>query len=174
MKYVKINALLPVQEDYIPGTWNDNKSTKDQIESQISNSVSDSFYDDDCILDISFVDDDTEMLIGETLYNSEANDNATFVYGMCDMSVAAELPENEAIEMLSQNILMAPDSVTYYLSNARENIGMIERKIKEDLLKMLDHECEVFDPICDGPVELGEGIGMAREFIENYFKERGI
>ena len=49
-----------------------------------------------------------------------------------------------------------------------------ESKIKTDLTNLLDHECEVFDPICDGPVEHAEGMAMARDFIEKYFTERGF
>lgn len=59
-----------------------------------------------------------------------------------------------------------------YLLKYFENVSNIHDKIKSDILKMLDHECEVFDPICDGPVEHAEGMAMVREFIEKYFKEK--
>lgn len=63
-------------------------------------------------------------------------------------------------------------TIASYLDIYFENSKIIHEKIKDDLLKMLDHECEVFDPICDGPVEHAEGMAMAREFIEKYFREK--
>ena len=63
-------------------------------------------------------------------------------------------------------------TVLDYLLKYFENVSNIHDKIKSDILGILDHECEVFDPICDGPVEHAEGIAMAREFVEIYFKEK--
>ena len=43
--------------------------------------------------------------------------------------------------------------------------------IKGAILGVLDNELEVFDPLCDGPVEHAEGMAMARELVEKVFKE---
>lgn len=106
-------------------------------------------------------------------------DKAKWLYGMCDMSTAAELSEEDAVNSIFEDLEAMSENnqyenLMYYITNAAENITMIEAKIKRDLLEMLDHECEVFDPICDGPVEHGEGIAMAREFVEKYFTQRGF
>lgn len=44
-------------------------------------------------------------------------------------------------------------------------------EVKGAVLGVLDNELEVFDPICDGPVEHAEGMAMAREIVELVFKE---
>lgn len=61
-KYVKVTAILPVQDSYVPGTWANNETTKNMIESHILNGMSDSLYDDDCEIDISFVETDDETI----------------------------------------------------------------------------------------------------------------
>ena len=43
--------------------------------------------------------------------------------------------------------------------------------IKGAMLGVLDNELEVFDPICDGPIEHAEGIAIARELVERVFQE---
>lgn len=107
-------------------------------------------------------------------------DLAKWLYGMCDMSVASEISSENAINSIFEDLESISkndddySSLMYYITNAAENMQSIEKKIKNDILQILDHECEVFDPICDGPVEHAEGMGMAREFVENYFKERGF
>lgn len=98
---------------------------------------------------------------------------AALIYGLCDMSVASELPKEEAIESIVSELNNCP-TVKYYIENGFENTIKIESKIKTDLINLLDHECEVFDPICDGPVEHAEGMAMARDFVEKYFTERGF
>lgn len=55
-KYVKVTAILPVQDIYVPGAWSDNETTKDMIESHILKGMSDSLYDDGCDIDIKFVE----------------------------------------------------------------------------------------------------------------------
>lgn len=46
--------------------------------------------------------------------------------------------------------------------------------IKGAILGVLDNELEVFDPICDGPIEHAEGIAIARELVEHVFQEMEI
>jgi hypothetical protein len=43
--------------------------------------------------------------------------------------------------------------------------------IKGAMLGVLNHELEVFDPICDGPIEHAEGIAIARELVARVFQE---
>lgn len=38
---------------------------------------------------------------------------------------------------------------------------------KEAILSVLDNELEVFDPICDGDVEIAEGIAYVREYVDS-------
>lgn len=54
MKWIEVTAKLPVQETYIPGPWKDNPISKDQLESEILNGMSNSAFDDGCSISIEF------------------------------------------------------------------------------------------------------------------------
>lgn len=43
--------------------------------------------------------------------------------------------------------------------------------LKEATMDTLDHELEIFDPICDGAVGEGEGLGYLREEVSKFFKK---
>jgi t-SNARE complex subunit (syntaxin) len=60
------------------------------------------------------------------------------------------------------------------LDNYFAEIEQMQLKIKSEIIAMIDHECEVFDPICDGPVEHAEGMAMVRDLVEKYFDDRGV
>lgn len=47
---------------------------------------------------------------------------AEFIFGMCDMSVASELPWDEQIESIKEDLdAIENTNLYYYLSNAYEN-----------------------------------------------------
>ena len=56
-----------------------------------------------------------------------------------------------------------------------EEYGDCKFENKEDyrgaILSVLDNELEVFDPLCDGEVEISEGIAYLREEIDKFFKK---
>lgn len=42
---------------------------------------------------------------------------------------------------------------------------------KKAIIETLDHELEVFDPICDGAVSVSEGMAYLREESDKFFKK---
>lgn len=56
---------------------------------------------------------------------------AEFIFGMADAGVASELPEQEQIEMIIEDLEAIKDtSLYYYLSCACEHHGFIQNKKK--------------------------------------------
>lgn len=96
---------------------------------------------------------------------------AKTIYGMCDQYVASEIPEDQAIEsiMLELDKLDDNNPLKYYIEMGATNMQNIKTFHKNRINEIISHETEVFDPICDGPIEHAEGMEMARDLIEQYF-----
>ena len=96
-----------------------------------------------------------------------------FLTGMIPKS---ETPTENFVDDVAEELsLLDENTCTYlkYLLNALTDEGNdLVKSIHRDINNLIDHETEVFDPICDGPVEHAEGMSMAQDFINKYFKEQ--
>lgn len=97
---------------------------------------------------------------------------AKTIYGMCNMDVTAKLNDDDAINSLAEAIDTLPSDnvLIYYLKNAMENMKHIKEKCNKDIANIIHHETAIFDPICDGPIEHAEGMEIAYDLIDKYFK----
>ena len=99
---------------------------------------------------------------------------AKIIYGMCDQHIASEMPEDQAIEsiMLELDKLSNDNPLKYYIEMGAENIQNTKMFYKNKLNEIINHETEIFDPLCDGPIEHAEGMEMARDLMEQYFNDK--
>ena len=93
----------------------------------------------------------------------------------CDNDTVMRMPEDDhvanitdAMDSLEQTNPAAFSLLKGYLENAMKTTTVIKNRVCDDLMKLIDNECEVFDPICDGPVEHAEGMVIARDLVEKY------
>ena len=58
-------------------------------------------------------------------------------------------------------------SLVFIIKCVGRRVDVVESGRTDDALQdRIDHELEVFDPICDGPVEYAEGMAFAKQIIQ--------
>lgn len=90
---------------------------------------------------------------------------------MCDQHIASEIPEEQTLESIVEELdkLNNDSPLKYYIEMGAENMQNTKMFYKNKLNEIISHETEVFDPLCDGPIEHAEGMEMARDLMERYF-----